>query len=165
MDQLEKLYKIFYGSSRAHGSFLPDNVKNGQKTQGKAKTIKTVGASITHWEQHITGKQGLGIIPIDEDNEVKWGAIDVDQYSLDLNKLVKKIEQYELPLVVCRSKSGGAHIYCFVSEKIPAGKMQDKLREVAAGLGYGGVEIFPKQREILVDRGDPDRDWETKQYI
>ena len=32
--------------------------------------------------------------------------------------------------------------------------MQDKLREISAGLGYGGVEIFPKQREVLVDRGD-----------
>jgi hypothetical protein len=154
MDQADKLNNIFYGSSRAHGSFLPDNITNGQKTQGKAKTIKTVGAEISHWQEHLEGKLGLGIIPIDEENEVKWGAIDVDQYSLDLNKLVKKIEEFELPLIVCRSKSGGAHIYCFVSEKIPAGKMQDKLREVAAGLGYGGVEIFPKQREILVDRGD-----------
>ena len=26
--------------------------------------------------------------------------------------------------------------------------------ELAAGIGYGGVEIFPKQREVLVDRGD-----------
>ena len=40
MDQADKLNNIFYGSSRAHGSFLPDNITNGQKTQGKAKTIK-----------------------------------------------------------------------------------------------------------------------------
>ena len=56
--------------------------------------------------------------------------------------------------MVCRSKSGGAHVYCFLKEKAPAADMQDKLREIAAGLGYGGVEIFPKQREVLVDRGD-----------
>ena len=49
---------------------------------------------------------------------------------------------------------GGAHVYCFLKEKAPAGDMQDKLREISAGLGYGGVEIFPKQREVLVDRGD-----------
>ena len=92
MDQADKLNNIFYGSSRAHGSFLPDNITNGQKTQGKAKTIKTVGAETSHWQEHLEGKLGLGIIPIDEENEVKWGAIDVDQYSLDLNKLVKKIK-------------------------------------------------------------------------
>ena len=32
--------------------------------------------------------------------------------------------------------------------------MQDKLRELSAALGHGGVEIYPKQREILVDRND-----------
>ena len=45
-------------------------------------------------------------------------------------------------------------MFCFLQENVPAGDMQDKLREISAGLGYGGVEIFPKQREILVDRGD-----------
>ena len=94
------------------------------------------------------------MIPIDEDNLVKWGAIDIDVYSLDLVKLVQKIEEFTLPLVVCRSKSGGAHVFCFLTEKVPAGDMQDKLREISAGLGYGGVEIFPKQREVLVERGD-----------
>ncbi len=154
MEIAEKLNQIFHGSSRAHGTFTVENNIIGQKTQGKAKTIKTIGASIKHWQDHLEGKQGLGIIPIDEDNLVKWGAIDIDIYSLNLEKLVNKIEEFKLPLVVCRSKSGGAHVYCFLKEKAPAADMQDKLREIAAGLGYGGVEIFPKQREVLVDRGD-----------
>ena len=154
MDTAQKLYDIFYGSARAHGSFTVSNNSYGQKTQGTAKTIKTVGATLKHWVDHIGGKEGLGVVPIDEENHVKWGAIDIDVYSLDLKKLVLKIEEFKLPLVVCRSKSGGAHVYCFLQEKAPAGDMQDKLREISAGLGYGGVEIFPKQREILVDRGD-----------
>jgi hypothetical protein len=150
----QKLHDIFHGSARAHGSFMVENTSLGQKAQGKAKTIKTVGASVKHWQEHINGKQGLGIIPIDEENDVKWGAIDIDVYSLNLEKLVLKIEEFKLPLVVCRSKSGGAHVYCFLKEKAPAADMQDKLREISAGLGYGGVEIFPKQREVLVERGD-----------
>lgn len=150
----EKLHEIFHGSSRAHGSFMVENSSLGQKTQGKAKTIKTIGASVKHWQQHLEGKEGLGIIPIDEENSVKWGAIDIDVYSLNLEKLVSKIEEFKLPLVVCRSKSGGAHVFCFLQEKAPAADMQDKLREISAGLGYGGVEIFPKQREVLVERGD-----------
>ena len=150
----EKLHKIFHGSGRAHGSFMVENSSLGQKTQGRAKTIKTIGASTKHWQEHLTGKEGLGIIPIDEENSVKWGAIDIDVYSLNLEKLVSKIEEFKLPLVVCRSKSGGAHVFCFLQEKAPAADMQDKLREISAGLGYGGVEIFPKQREVLVERGD-----------
>ena len=150
----QKLHSIFHGSGRAHGSFIVENTSLGQKAQGKAKTIKTIGASIKHWRDHIDGKEGLGVIPIDEENAVKWGAIDIDVYSLNLEKLVLKIEEFKLPLVVCRSKSGGAHVFCFLKEKVPAADMQDKLREISAGLGYGGVEIFPKQREILVERGD-----------
>ena len=154
MDITEKLHEIFYGSSRAHGSFTVNNTSFGQKKQGTAKTIKTVGATVKHWKAHVEGTEGLGVVPIDEENLVKWGAIDIDTYSLDIKKLVLKIEEFKLPLVVCRSKSGGAHVYCFLKDKAPAGDMQDKLREVSAGLGYGGVEIFPKQREVLVDRGD-----------
>ena len=154
MDTAQKLFDIFHGSARAHGSFVVENGSLGQKTQGTAKTIKTVGASLQHWKDHLDGKKGLGIIPIDEENSVKWGVIDIDIYSLNLEKLVLKIEEFKLPLIVCRSKSGGAHVFCFLQEKVPAGDMQDKLREISAGLGYGGVEIFPKQREILVDRGD-----------
>ena len=154
MEIAEKLHEIFHGSSRAHGSFMVENGSLGQKTQGKAKTIKTIGASTKHWQNHINGTSGLGIIPIDEENSVKWGAIDIDIYSLNLEKLVSKIEEFKLPLVVCRSKSGGAHVFCFLKEKAPAADMQDKLREISAGLGYGGVEIFPKQREVLVERGD-----------
>ena len=154
MEISERLHKIFHGSGRAHGSFVVENNFLGQKKQGKAKTIKTIGAGIRHWQDHLNGVIGLGIIPIDEENCVKWGAIDIDIYSLNLEKLVLKIEEFKLPLVVCRSKSGGAHVFCFLKEKAPAADMQDKLREISAGLGYGGVEIFPKQREILVERGD-----------
>ena len=84
----KKLNEIFRGSNRAHGTFTVDIANTGQKKSGRAKTIKTIGASDDHWEEHLSGKSGLGIIPIDEENMVRWGAIDVDQYSLDLKKLV-----------------------------------------------------------------------------
>jgi hypothetical protein len=107
LDTAQKLYDIFYGSTRAHGSFTVNNSSYGQKTQGTAKTIKTVGATLKHWVDHISGKEGLGVVPIDEENYVRWGAIDIDVYSLDLKKLVLKIEEFKLPLVVCRRRHAG----------------------------------------------------------
>lgn len=154
MDLVEQFSELFAGSKRAHGTFTINSENTGQKQQGVAKTIKTIGANLDNWKSHLEGKLGLGIIPINEDNLVKWGVVDVDTYPLDLPELVKKVESFKVPLVVCRSKSGGAHIFCFTTDWVSAGDMQDKLRELAAGLGYGGVEIFPKQREVLVDRGD-----------
>ena len=63
-------------------------------------------------------------------------------------KLIKNILEKKLPLVVCKSKSGGAHVFLFVKESCTAKEMQMKLTEIAAWLGYGDSEIFPKQIEL-----------------
>jgi len=57
-------------------------------------------------------------------------------------------------MVVCRSKSGGAHIYLFFNELIEAEKVQLKLKEIASEIGFGGCEIFPKQIKLVLERGD-----------
>ena len=104
---------------------------------------------------HLEGKgPALGIIPITEDNDCRWGCIDIDEYNFDHTSLIKSIRNNKLPLIVCRSKSGGAHVFLFTKENIPASLMQSKLKQMAIILGYEGSEIFPKQTEILVERGD-----------
>ena len=42
----------------------------------------------------------------------------------------------------------------FLTEPVPAKQLQAKLSEIAACLGYGTSEIFPKQTKVLVDKGD-----------
>ena len=59
-----------------------------------------------------------------------------------------------MPLVVCRSKSGGAHCFLFTSEWIEAKEMQQTLQHISAALGYGQSEIFPKQIKLQLERGD-----------
>ena len=55
---------------------------------------------------------------------------------------------------MCRSKSGGAHIFIFLKEPVQASLVRDKLTEWSAEIGYANCEIFPKQVEIKADRGD-----------
>jgi hypothetical protein len=55
-----------------------------------------------------------------EDDACLWGAIDIDQYPLDHSEVLKRLSRLELPLVVCRSKSGGAHLYLFFKEFVEA---------------------------------------------
>ena len=103
----------------------------------------------------MSGKgQSVGIIPINEENKVKWGCIDVDQYPLDHKKIIERVRKIKLPLIVCRSKSGGAHLFIFVDDWVPAREMQDVLNHMSAALGYGGSEVFPKQVKLFLDRGD-----------
>ena len=151
----KRLMSLFAGMASAHGTYKVDNAvgPDGAKKKGQALTIRQPVTEAL-WQKHVDGERGIGIIPIREDNSCQWGAIDVDVYNLDIPGLVKKIVGLGLPLVVCRSKSGGAHAMLFTAEPVPAATMQAKLRDLAAGLGYGKSEIFPKQGTVLIEKGD-----------
>ena len=151
---VEKFMAIFDGLKEAYGYFKIENTGANGKAKGKAGVLREPQTKKL-WENHLSGEgSGLGIIPINEDNMCKWGCIDVDQYPLDHKMLVDKIRKLKLPLVVCRSKSGGAHCFLFSKEWVPAKDMQKSLQHMSAALGYGESEIFPKQIKLHLDRGD-----------
>ena len=147
--------EIFEGLNSAYGQYIPSTVHSSNgKQKGRPFTVKKPVIDLL-WENHLKGKEpALGIIPINEKNLCRWGCIDIDQYDFNHKKFIKKIKQKKLPLVVCRSKSGGAHVFLFVSEWIEAAAMREKLKVMAATLGYSECEIFPKQEYLLIERGD-----------
>jgi len=145
---------IFSGLDVAYGTYKIDGAKQNGKQAGKAFVIRKPPTDDL-WVKHLEGiDPSLGIIPIRADNTCTWGCIDIDQYPLDHLGLITKIRNLELPLVVCRSKSGGAHVFAFARTPVTAAHMQHYLKACAAVLGESGREIFPKQAEILVERGD-----------
>jgi hypothetical protein len=150
---VQKFIDIFDGLQEAYGTFKIEKESATGKMQGKAAVIRESRTTVL-WENHLKGKTGIGIIPINRDDECQWGCIDVDQYPLDHKVLVQKIRKMKLPLVVCRSKSGGAHCFLFTKEYIEAKDMQKALQCMASALGYGESEIFPKQIKLHLDRGD-----------
>lgn len=148
----------FTGLPRAHGVYMIRNGKptpEGQKVEGSARTVH-VGAMAKDWLAHLQGKTGVGIIPIRDDGTVRWGAIDVDDYNLNLGQLEARVRTLALPLILCRTKSGGAHLYLFLNEDVAAALVREKLLEWAAALGYPSVEVFPKQTRLagLRDTGN-----------
>jgi len=136
---------LFAGLERGHGAY--NNINSTREDGKRQGTAITLREPVTDelWAGHLAGKNGIGIIPIRDDSTVCFGAVDVDVYA-DLNHatIASTIARLQLPLVPCRSKSGGVHIYLF-SAPVDAGAMQTKLREIAALLGHGTAEIFPKQ--------------------
>lgn len=156
MDQrsAERMMVLFQGLEGIHGTHgVPD--REGMKW-GIKKTARTLreSATVDHWLQHLRGERPLGIVPIRADHTCYWGSIDVDQYDSDQLDLVKKVEKADYPLVPCISKSGGLHLFIFMSEPQPADAVQSTLRDIAAALGLAGSEIFPKQTSLLTERGD-----------
>jgi hypothetical protein len=144
---------LFRGLQRAHGQYkLSGNTSDRGKAEGRAVTI--LGApTLELWDKHLAGQQGLGIIPINEQNCCRWGAIDIDQYvDFDIYDIQRRIESAGIPMVVCRSKSGGAHCFLFTSEDVPAKLMRQKVTMLAVFLGYPNVEIYPKQTQLANER-------------
>lgn len=159
VEAIERFRNLFRGFENAHGQHelfgTPD--ENG-KVKGRAQT-KGYGAGEKEYDNHLNGRgTSLGIIPLLADNTCWFGAIDIDiqgekPLREKIEALEKRVRSLELPLVVCRSKSGGAHLYMFAEEPLAAQPLIAKLKEFAAALGYGGCEVFPKQA-TRVNEGD-----------
>ncbi len=146
----DRFIEIFTGLKRAHGcTYINTTPKEGVKLKTKS-FVKREQVTPDHYKNHLHGVEpSLGIIPINEEDMCKWGCIDIDSYAgFDHQKLIRKIKTLNLPLVVCRSKSGGAHVFLFSEDFVEAKTMRDKLNQIRAVLGFGNAEVFPKQIEL-----------------
>lgn len=154
-DLLERFWNLYDGLDRAHGIYnidpdLAEKKEKGEKITGAPQTIQEK-VEMDHWDKHVHGKQGLGIVPIRDDQCCVFAALDIDEYNLDLKALNQKVHNMKLPFVTCRTKSGGAHLYVFFSEPVKADLVRKQLEEFGKALGYPAVEIFPKQKVLRSD--------------
>lgn len=151
-----RFYGLFRGADH-HGTYKPEPtpVKPGEKISIRS-TARMVYEPPTPdlWRLHLDGTRPLGICPLRSDDSCLFGAIDLDDRDTKHSELVARVRQKGLPLVVCRSKSGGAHLYVFLSEPMPAAALQRRLREFSDLLGFPAkTEIFPKQtRTAEIDK-------------
>ncbi|PHR58730.1 MAG: hypothetical protein COA47_10005 [Robiginitomaculum sp.] len=164
---LNKFIDLYTGLQRAHGTYTVGEKSANGKVGGKARTVQEE-TTREKYKNHLSGTHGIGIVPIREDNSCSFGVIDIDEYNGTINhaQLEKQCQELNLPIVVCCSKSGGAHCYLFLTEPIPAGDMLDTMSTIATLIGHPGVEIFPKQRSLASDQDTgnwiniPYFDWE-----
>ena len=150
---IKRFALLFRGLETAYGTFNLTGKQANGKAKGKASVVRAKRTLAT-FEKHLNGEQGVGIVPINEDNLCFWGAIDIDQYPLNHATIVQTVHRQKLPLVVCRSKSGGGHVFIFLKEAVAAEALQNKLNEVASEIGFANTEIFPKQIRLVLERGD-----------
>lgn len=141
MHEVVRFSELFCGLSKAYGQYQ----NNRSWTVRQPVTDK-------QYKQHLAGTfPSLGVVPLIDNGTCLFGAVDIDNKGkkadlvVDHHKIATAIAKKALPLIVCRSKSGGAHLFTFVSSPIPARAMRSTLSKWAAQLGFGGHEIFPKQ--------------------
>ena len=148
-EELNLFISLFSGYESAHGQYEVNREESSGKQLGRAQTHAR-GATKTDYLNHLEGLVGIGIIPLLRGEKCWFGAIDIDikgdkKLHETHEELEKKVRRYDLPLMLFRSKSNGAHLYFFGSEPVSARLLQGRLAEFAAILGYGGCEVFPKQ--------------------
>lgn len=146
---MRKIHELFAGRADAYGTYdlVPSD---GKKVQIKGRPVwEPVNESV--WSKHLRGEQPLGVVPLRLDNKVNWFAIDVDNYD-DNNlhrNLAKDIKKLGLPLLIFETKSGGAHLYCFLTEPMPAKIARQVAARFVSALNLpDSTEIFPKQDEL-----------------
>ena len=145
MGELAKRFmSLFRGNIRSFGRY---------HVGGQMETIKDIEPGIEEFNNHLGGKVGIGIVPIRDDGMCYFGVIDVDAHGdlpdIDITELEVKVRANDLPLAVCRSKSGGAHLYLFGAEPLKASLVRTALSKWSQLLGHGGCEVFPKQSRLL----------------
>lgn len=139
----QRLWDLFKANQRSVGQYSPDD--------GKVHTLYRA-PTVGDWEAHLNAKVGVGCVPIQDDATVWWAAIDIDNHGDDkdipIAALDVKAREHKLPVVLCRSKSGGVHAYLFLKRPEPAPRVRALMARWAEVLGFKGAEIFPKQGSL-----------------
>ncbi len=130
-----KFYNLFQSNPDVYGqTTLTGKVRDRDgKHDSKSYLVKNP-LTPEIWEDHLSGKRLIGCTPILDNDRVMWGALDIDIYqnSNTIEELNKQIINNNLPFILFRSKSGGAHVYLFFSESVPAKTVIDKLKAFSA---------------------------------
>ena len=151
---------LFRGLSRAYTSVELTDVYEDRGAKGRKREAKTFWVhepvTVEVFERHLTGEMGMGVTPVTDAGTAFFGVIDIDDYVWSekrISNLCHRIEQFKLPLLPARSKSGGVRLYLFCEES-PAKLVIMYLKTCAVMLGFAGVEVFPKTENLVTERGD-----------
>lgn len=150
--EAQQFLTIFLGKTNTYvkNSLPKEAPKAGQKI--KTDIINVEGkVDRDLMTSHLEGEFGVGICPVNAEGKCRFGVLDIDYYGADIKKMLHFIKEYQLPLLPFRSKSGGLHVYLFLTKAVSAKNMRETLSLIAYYFsleniyGKGKVEIFPKQ--------------------
>ena len=135
---------LFSGNASAYGVTEVGDIVDG-KAQAKSRLVyDTLSPAVI--QRHLAGQVSIGVAPIRDDGTCFFGAIDIDDYKYNLNDVIAAIEDFDMPLCPCYSKSKKLHLYIFFTDPVPAEDVQNLLKWYARAFACDKkVEIFPKQ--------------------
>lgn len=147
--QVERYANLFRGLGRAFNILETERAK--QESGGSQPFVRREKVELSHYEWHLNGYYGLGINPVNDDDQCHFAALDVDLYGSNYHaQLSLKVREYGG--IVCVSKSRGAHVFFFFTRPASAEQVRDKLAQLTGALGLSGesgkAEVFPRQHTL-----------------
>jgi hypothetical protein len=91
MTQIERFMEAFEGSDVAYGQTQIGDTRRNGKTEAKSFVVRDPWDAVKV-QEHIEGKIGVGMVPINTDNKCKFGVIDIDTYPIDHAQLCKRLK-------------------------------------------------------------------------
>jgi hypothetical protein len=150
-----KFIEFFTGLDRNFGYCDLSNAKVNPDTGKLEIPIKDYGwkgrpVEDEDYKKHLEGSISIGIQPCNDDGEVIFGAIDVDVYkNFDIPKLLKTIQDLDIPIIPVKSKSGGFHLYVHFAHYVSASFARQFLKNLLYTLKLDPkTEIYPKQTNV-----------------
>ena len=161
---LKKFADYFYGNEDYYVQQIINIKKvliaNKKKVKPETKAYYVdAEPTLEVYEKHLQGDKALGICNIDTNNQVLFGCIDIDSYksASKLVGVVQAIYSYSIPLIPCRSKSGGLHLFLFLQKPESAADVKTALERLCKLLflvpqftedGVSKVEVFPDKASV-----------------
>lgn len=146
-DDVKRFMLLYRGNPRSFGNWNPDS--------GNSHTEKRE-VTFEDFKGHFMGNTGIGMVPLRDDDTCWWGAIDIDNHGkaedTDIAGVEAAVVEAGYPLIACRSKSGGVHLYLFMSEPVRAELVRRVLKMWADKLKIPGTDcLFPKHDRMNRD--------------
>lgn len=159
-----KFLNLFEGRELRRGT-IPSyhhQLRNGPDAKtGKFKIegpfCKKEAPSIGSVKAHLNGEEGWASYPVLKDGTVKFCALDYDEYFQGSYKEDIWLERYRelskqlvnLPIILCKTKSGGLHCYSFFKEPVKLDACHKFLDYIQQSVGLPGPwERRPIERTV-----------------
>jgi hypothetical protein len=153
----KKYIKFFEGYRLAYGVADMSTLKVDPESGKQKPDYRWNDEELTEqvYLNHLAGTQSIGVQPCNENSDARFGVVDVDPKNytdFDKKFFIDIIQNYNLPLIPVLSKSGGLHLYLFMSEFVPAVLIRSFLSNLLPLFKLKpDCEIFPKQTQLTKD--------------
>ena len=156
-EDLHTFYNLFGTSSKGYGRlYMRELSENRQGKPGRYIRFETEPV-IDNFADHLNGDYLLQINPLHSKRYCDYCVIDVDIFNEAKRKLVKLLNDWEVPVQIFESKSGGLHLYFLLVNPVKVGIIRAYAHEIILTLNLNkivspnnfGANVIPSMDYVM----------------